>query len=96
MIVNIIDQNRTSQDLLLLETLDMSLESFFNQFFRKISNQNFRPVGFYREEKLIPDERWKVTLLNDIKLDQEKKVGYQICTIKLQNERTSSDETPKN
>jgi len=88
-IVQIIDQSCKNQGLLLLETLDMSLERFLARH-RKIG-KNFRPLGFYKDDKLVPDDRWKATLLNDIKLNPEKKDGYQICTIKLQ----SSDESPK-
>jgi len=88
-VLDLVDQNEKTHGSLLLEVLEVSLEYFSQHYFKKISNtESFKPVGFFsRENKIIPEEKWANTYLNDIEFNQTIKDGFQIYTLRVQNDK---------
>lgn len=85
-VVEIVDQNGRNQGAFLLKNQDMLLEEFYSDFRVKISHERFTMKGFYQNDDLIPETKWKTLVLNDIKVDKETDDGFQTWTLKLQND----------
>lgn len=93
-VVQIIDQNERNQGSFLLKNQDMRLEEFSSDFKFKISHEGFTMKGFYKNDVLIPEIKWKTMVLDDIKVEKETDDGFQTWILKLQKDIVATP-TPK-
>lgn len=86
-VLNIVDQSDTFITAVLLESLDMSLADFETDYFRRLTTDDFKPIGlYYQGQKQIHEREYKTMNLEDIVYDEvNSDDGYINYTLKIKN-----------